>query len=1156
MKRHSPGFAYRLTALLLLPAIVTCGGGTEPEPVASIELAPATLTVEPGGTGQLTAIARSASGIELPGRAFAWSVAGPSIATVSQTGLVTGVTEGTTAVSASADGKNASATVNVRTAVATVTITPPNATMAAGGPLLQLQATMRSVSGVVLTGRTVTWSSSSVAIATISPTGSVTGVSAGVATITATSEGRSGVTTVTVEDPCAASRPILMGQTLSGTLSNADCRLSDQTVLQAFRLSLNAAETLEIQMTSNAIDSYLFVTDEQGKVLAEDDDGGSGSNARVLRSFAPGVYFILANTFEPNTYGSFQVTVAQAPLPCISARVLALPSGVPSVLSTSGSCRLNDDRYYDTYVFSIGQTSTVRFDATSSVIDPFLFLIDQGGDPVAQDDDAGTGTNARIEVQLTQGQYFAFVTAQPNQLGAYRLDVTAVLDPCAVTRFINPGQSQASSLTASDCAVTSTGPIPFTQRWGLTVAMPQALQIDMASSIVDAYLIIQNAATGAVIAENDDFSPPSTNSRVSAFFPAGQYIINASTFAFGETGAYTVAVTPVTTTAPVSVTVAPDNLSLSAGATQQLTATVTGNTNTAVTWETSAAGIATVSATGLVRAITPGNATITARSVVDPSKSAATAVIVSQSATGAPNLDIASMYLVQSVQQLNGSVRLVANRDAAARVFVRGSRTGITGATVRVRLFEGNTVLLTVEGNVTPSLSVDESCCSANFLIPAAHIRAGVSIVADVDPANTVTESNENDNSFPLNGTRLALNVTSVPDLNIRLVPIRQNRNGLTGSANTTLTTALRSLWPVATVNVTTRAALTIDRTLIAESFSEWLQIVQDLELVRRAESSNVYYYGVVRVDYTNGVTGMAGGIPALSAVGVDESFGAEFSKFNFAHEMGHAMGLRHAPCGGAAGSDPAFPFQGGATGTFGIDIAGGALLKLPTAKDVMSYCEPKWVSAYNYNIVMEQRARFPNGVPASMISPDVAPVLLITGRVTSGQATIDGSFALDAQPSIEDPMGRFVVEGFDATGRSVFAHRFSPFTVSDAQPGDEAFVVGIRAGAPVVAAIARLELRELNGSRNHARIRTDAATIGSSVTAARPGGSLRVTATRAARMVLVRNPGTGEIIGVSRGGAVNLSDFSSMPEVELVVSDGVVSVRQRVNTATGAIIR
>src|SRR5207247_9313137 len=52
--------------------------------------------------------------------------------------------------------------------------------------------------GNVLTGRGVAWTSSNTAIATVSAAGLVTGVAAGSATITATSEGQSGTASVTV----------------------------------------------------------------------------------------------------------------------------------------------------------------------------------------------------------------------------------------------------------------------------------------------------------------------------------------------------------------------------------------------------------------------------------------------------------------------------------------------------------------------------------------------------------------------------------------------------------------------------------------------------------------------------------------------------------------------------------------------------------------------------------------------------------------------------------------------------------------------------------------------------------------------------------------------------------------------------------------------
>jgi alpha-tubulin suppressor-like RCC1 family protein len=80
--------------------------------------------------------------------------------------------------------------------VATVTVTPTSSTMAVGSTL-GLTAKTLDVAGKVLTGRTVTWTTSDGTVATVSQTGLVTAVTPGSATITATSEGKNGTSAIT-----------------------------------------------------------------------------------------------------------------------------------------------------------------------------------------------------------------------------------------------------------------------------------------------------------------------------------------------------------------------------------------------------------------------------------------------------------------------------------------------------------------------------------------------------------------------------------------------------------------------------------------------------------------------------------------------------------------------------------------------------------------------------------------------------------------------------------------------------------------------------------------------------------------------------------------------------------------------------------------------
>jgi uncharacterized protein YjdB len=204
-----------------------------PVPVASVEVSPATANVQVGAAVQLTAVARDAAGNALPGRAITWSSGSTGIATVSESGLVTGVAAGEATITATSEGISGSATVTVTTAppppVASVSVAPATASVQVGATV-QLAATLRDAAGNVLTGRTVTWTTSAGGVATVSATGLVTGVAVGGATITATSEGKSGTAAITVTPvpvatvtvaPATASVPVGSTVQLSATLRDA-----------------------------------------------------------------------------------------------------------------------------------------------------------------------------------------------------------------------------------------------------------------------------------------------------------------------------------------------------------------------------------------------------------------------------------------------------------------------------------------------------------------------------------------------------------------------------------------------------------------------------------------------------------------------------------------------------------------------------------------------------------------------------------------------------------------------------------------------------------------------------------------------------------------------------------------------------------------------
>jgi hypothetical protein len=82
-------------------------------PVASVTVSPASVSLAAGATRQLSATAKDAGGNTLTGRVFSWSSDNTAMATVSHSGLVTGVAAGSANITATCEGQTASSAFTV-----------------------------------------------------------------------------------------------------------------------------------------------------------------------------------------------------------------------------------------------------------------------------------------------------------------------------------------------------------------------------------------------------------------------------------------------------------------------------------------------------------------------------------------------------------------------------------------------------------------------------------------------------------------------------------------------------------------------------------------------------------------------------------------------------------------------------------------------------------------------------------------------------------------------------------------------------------------------------------------------------------------------------------------------------------------------------------
>ena len=172
-----------------------------PVAVASLAIVPASANVTIGGTVSLTAVTYDAAGHALAGRPVVWASSSSQVATVDASGKVTGVSAGSATITGTSEGKTGASSVTVTLVpVAAVSVSPGSASLTIGRTA-SLSAVTTDASGNVLSGRSVTWSSSNSAVATVSAQGLVSSLTAGTATISATSEGKIGNAQVVVTAP-------------------------------------------------------------------------------------------------------------------------------------------------------------------------------------------------------------------------------------------------------------------------------------------------------------------------------------------------------------------------------------------------------------------------------------------------------------------------------------------------------------------------------------------------------------------------------------------------------------------------------------------------------------------------------------------------------------------------------------------------------------------------------------------------------------------------------------------------------------------------------------------------------------------------------------------------------------------------------------------
>ena len=451
--------------------------------------------------------------------------------------------------------------------------------------------------------------------------------------------------------------------------------------------------------------------------------------------------------------------------------------------------------------------------------------------------------------------------------------------------------------------------------------------------------------------------------------------------------------------------------------------------------------------------------------------------------------DPAMAYLTQAVQSREFPVPLIAGEKALLRVFPtarQATSVGIPAVRARFYVNGRETHVVDIPGKSSPiPTEVDESNLtkSANAEIPGHVVQPGLEMVVEVDPDGMLDPTLEVEKRIPETG-RLAVDVRAMPLFDLTLIPFVWTQTNdesiadLVGAMaadpeNHELLQDTRTLMPVGTLDVQAHEP-------VLSSSNSAFAIRDETKAIRAMEGGSGHYMGMM----ARPVTG-AGGVAFLPG---RSSFSLPVADI-IAHELGHNMNLKHAPCGTTG--DASYPYPDGSIGVWGYDFRDDGSLVHPSTPDLMSYCgPPNGISDYNFTNALRYRL-FDEGPPAEAIAASSKSLLLWGGISADSVPFLEPAFVVEASTALPDSVGEYLVSGRTTGGDELFSLSFTMPEVADGDGSSSfAFVLPAQPG----------------WESNLASITLDG-----------PGGSFTLDGDSDLTMAILRNPRTRQVRGILR---------------------------------------
>ncbi len=839
-----------------------------------------------------------------------WSSSNPSVATVDSNGTVTGISGGTSIITATSvlnTNKSGSYTVTILSSTRVTSISSIS-----GPSSVDLNATITLSASVYpenSTTKTISWSSDTPGVATVNSSGVVTGISVGTATITATTTdgGFTSTKSITVNTPVTT----VTGLTTSPLLSNPDTiTINGNPHIRIFYNYYNGLPTpfpLDIQATgTNVSNAQLTYTVGNPSVVSVDSSGvltvvpnySVGSGEYTLTTVT------VTSVNNPSVNATYYLRVQNALFDVVAIRS-TLPYGYLGI--DQGSVQpitlWNEVNNYqiqngftdianlvwtvsDPSILSINTSSpeapTIRglLNGTAVITAYYNNTVSNYTVIVANTIVSATGISSisgysTVNIGSTISLLPNFTPSNTtNQTVTWSSSATGVatVNSAGVVTGISSGTATIT-VTSQDGGFTATKDINVIQTVTSISSISGSSTVVAGSTITLSASVSPANATNQTITWSSDATEVATvnSSGVVTGVAAGSATITARSSDGGFTSTLTITVTqPVTSISSIS-----GASSVTVGSTITLSASVSpaNATNQTITWSSSATGVATVNSSGIVTGVAAGSATITATTA-------------DGGFTATKNITVSNVVVsVSSISSISGSSTVVAGSTITLSASVSpanatnqtitwsSSATGVatvnsSGVVTGVAAGSATITATTADGGftATKSITVTQPVTSISSISGSSTVAAGstITLSASVSPANatnkTITWSSSATGVATVNSSGVVTGVAA-------------------GSATITATTAdggftaTKSI--IVTQPVTSISSISGSSTVVAGSTITLSASVSPANATNQIITWSSDATGVATVNSSGVVTGVAAGSATITATTADGGFTA-----------------------------------------------------------------------------------------------------------------------------------------------------------------------------------------------------------------------------------------------------------------------------------------